>query len=243
MHKTLVNLLCAFIPNRNLRHRARMRMTFDITPYIRFAKTNANMPNANVEIYQGHGGMKKIIIVLDKKIAYKIPLVPARYDSPRREKMFTDAFRTVSPIPLAKMEIVNMHHSGQDIDVLKYDFMPGTPIGKLSQLALEKHGDKIAKQLAYFLYTIGQSDPRSVAKLKPKHAKSGFMYGWSHNDIGGNFLVDEKTGKITAVIDWESAAFCDWSKDIIAAHRFLSKHNAGNIIVKTVIEYGKLYNS
>ena len=242
MHKIFVNLLCAFIPNRDVRHRMRMRMTFDIRPYIKFAKSDAKLPHAHVDIYQGHGGMKKIIVVLDKAIAYKFPLVPARYNSPKTEKMFTDAFRNVSPLPLPKMDIVNMVIGGTKIDVLKYEFVDGTPIGKITQETLNKYGNKIARQLGEFFYAIGQSNPKSIQHLKPSvRAKPGFMYGWAHNDIGGNFLVDEKSGKITAVIDWESASFCDWSGDVVAAHKYLSSRNAGNIIVLAMIEYSRLF--
>lgn len=231
-----------FIPNKELRHRARMLMTFDIKPYINFAKNDANLPNAHVNIYQGHGGMKKVIIVLDKSIAYKFPLTPARYNSPKTEKMFTDAFREISPIKLPKMEIVNMSVNGTIIDVLKYEFIKGTPIGKVAKKTLEKYEDKIAQQLGSFLFEIGESNPASIEHLKPsKKEKSSFMYGWAHNDIGGNFLVDENTGEITAVIDWESAAFCDWNTDLIAANKFLTKRGARNIIIKTIIEYTKLY--
>ena len=242
MFKPFVNLFCMFIPNKELRHRARMLMTFDIKPYIIFAKNDANLPNAHVNIHQGHGGMKKIIIVLDKSVAYKFPLSPARYNSPKTEKMFTDAFREISPIKLPKMQIVKMSVNGTIIDVLKYEFINGTPVGKVSQETLEKYEDKIAQQLGRFLFEIGESDPTSIEHLKPsKNTKPGFMYGWAHNDIGGNFLVDENTGEITAVIDWESAAFCDFETDLIAANKFLTKRGARNIITKTIIEYTKLY--
>lgn len=244
MRKIFINLLCALIPSRKLRHRMRMRMTFDIRPLIKFALKDANMKRVHIDIFQGHGGMKKVIVVLDKRKAYKFPLVPARYDSPKTEKMFTDAFREISPLKLPKMEIVPMNMNGKIIDVLKYDFVSGTPIGNVSKETLNKYGDKIARQLAEFLYAIGQSDPKSIKHLKPSvRAKPGFMYGWAHNDIGGNFLVNENTGKITAVIDWESAKFCDWSQDVLAAHKYLKNRNAEDIMVKTVIEYEKLYNS
>ena len=243
MFKPLINLLCALIPNRALRHRVRMRLTFNIKPYINFAKSDANIPNAHVDIYQGHGGMKKVIIVLNKTIAYKFPLVPARYDSPKTEKMFTDAFHKISPIRLPKMDVIPMHINGKTIDVLKYEFIGGTPVGKLPADLLQKHAQKIATQLGKFLFAIGQSDPREIAHLKPsKTTKPKFMYGWTHNDIGGNFLVDERTGNITAIIDWESAKFCDLSGDIMASHKFLSKCGGGNIIVLAVIEYAKLYD-
>lgn len=58
--------------------------------------------------------------------------------------MFTDAFREISPIKLPKMQIVKMSVNGTIIDVLKYEFINGTPIGKVSQETLEKYEDKIA---------------------------------------------------------------------------------------------------
>ena len=167
MLKPFINLFCALIPNRALRHRLRMRLTFNIKPYIKFAKSDAKMPNAHVDIYQGHGGMKKIIVVLDKTVAYKFPLVPARYNSPKTEKMFTDAFHKISPIYLPKMDVIPMHIDGKTIDVLKYEFVAGTPIGKLSPDTLQKHASKIASQLGKFLFAISQSDPREIAHLKP----------------------------------------------------------------------------
>ena len=84
--KFLVNLACGFIPSKSVRHRVRVRAQFDIKSYIDFAVRDAGLVRPTVRTYQGHNGMKKIIVVLNNTVAYKFPLVDARADSPRREK-------------------------------------------------------------------------------------------------------------------------------------------------------------
>lgn len=233
------NILCGFIPSKKLRHRIRVRAHFDLSKYIDFAVRDSGLVNPTVRTYQGHGGMKKIIVALNNTVAYKFPLVARRADSPRREKMFTDAFRDVSPIRLPKMEILQFG----GMDVLKYEFIAGSTLADTPADAIRRHGDKIAHQLAEFLFEIGRSNPPALRKLKPARAKPGYMYGWYHGDIGGNFIIDPTTGDITAFIDWETAAFCDWTPDIIAAHKFMTTRGAGDVILKTVIEYGRMYSS
>lgn len=232
------NILCGFIPDKKIRHRVRVRAYFDISKYIEFAKANAGRPNASVRTYQGHGGMKKIIVVLDNAVAYKFPLVAARADSPRREKMFTDAFRDASPIRLPKMDVLKFN----GMDVLKYEFISGRTLADTPSRVIRRHGDKIAKQLAKFIFEIGRSNPPALRKLRPPRARPGYMYGWYHGDIAGNFVIDQNTGDISAVIDWESAAFCDMRPDIMAAFKFMEKRAAADVILKAVIEYGKLYS-
>ena len=242
MKRGIANLICAFVPGRTRRHYLRTRLMFDVKKYIEFARRDAKMPNADAKIYLGFSSTRRLIVVLDNKIAYKIPLRDSLADVPAREKLFTDAFRDASPIRLPRASVVGATIDGKKYNVLKYDFIGGTPVGKLSHETLDKYSDKIAAQLAGFLYAVGQSNPKSIAHLKPRGAKPGFMYGWTQNDIGGNFLVDEKTGKITGVIDWENAAFCDMTTDLLAAHKFLSELGGDQIIPKTIIEYGKLYS-
>ena len=119
--KFLVNLACGFIPSKSVRHRVRVRAQFDIKSYVDFAVRDAGLVRPTVRTYQGHNGMKKIIVVLNNTVAYKFPLVDARADSPRREKMFADAFRNVSPVRLPKMELLQF----RGMDVLKYEFITG----------------------------------------------------------------------------------------------------------------------
>lgn len=235
--KTAINIICGFIPNKRLRHRIRTRLTYNIQQYIDFARNDAGRPNASVQTFSGHGGMKKIIVVLDNEIGYKFPLVAARADTPRREKMFADAFRDVSPVHIPEMEILRFNN----MDVLKYGFSSGKTLADLDTQTILRHSDKIAKQLANFIFFIGQSDPKSLRHLKPKNAVHEMFYGWYHGDIGGNFVVDPETGNISAFIDWENASFCDMRDDLMAAHKFLSKRGAGDLIIKTIFEYIRLY--
>ena len=246
MHKVLANAICALVPGKERRHYLRTRLMFNVKKYIEFARNDANMPNAGATIHLGYSSTRRIIIVLDNKIAYKIPLRESLANIPEKEKAFADAFRKISPIRIPESKVISATIDGKKRKVLKYEYINGTPVGKLSRETIKKHGAKIAKQLAAFLYTIGgyTKTPKSIAGFKPKNAPTpGFMYGWSHNDIGGNFLVDENTGDITGVIDWENATYGDWSGDMIAAHKYLAEINAGDIIVQTIIEYGKLYYS
>lgn len=62
--QTAANIVCGFIPDKKLRHRVRTRLNYDIGEYIDFARRDAGRPNARVRTYSGHGGMKKIIVVL-----------------------------------------------------------------------------------------------------------------------------------------------------------------------------------
>lgn len=236
--KTAQNIILGFVPSKKLRHKLRLRMNFDLRPYIEFAKRDSRRPNARVRTYQGHGGQKKVIIVLDNKVAYKFPLVAARADGPRREKMFTDAFRKISPIKLPKMQVLQF----RGMDVLKYEFIAGKTVADLPKKTLKKFGPYIARQLAEFCAALNASDPVELRALKPKKAsKPGYMYGWAHNDMGGNFLICPETGKITAFIDWESAAFGDWQGDVEGAYKFFAKHGACDIILQMVIEYSKIF--
>lgn len=236
--KTLQNIILGFVPSRKMRHRIRLYMNVDVKKYVEFARRDAGLPNARVKIFQGHGGQKKMIVVLDNRVAYKFVLDASRADGPRREKMFTDAFRDLSPIPLPNMTVLNFN----GFDVLKYDFVAGKTVANMDAKTLRKFTPIIAHQLAEFMFAVGGGDPVSLREFKPSvDAKPGCLYGWSHNDMGGNFVVCPDTGKITAFIDWETAAFCDWGRDIIAAHRFFVKHGAPDIIPAALIEYSKLF--
>lgn len=237
LKQTAANIVCGFIPNKKLRHRVRTRLNFNIKQYIDYARRDAGRPNAGVRTYSGHGGMKKIIVVLDNEIAYKFPLVAARADTPRREKMFADAFRKYSPIHIPEMEILQFN----GMDVLKYKFLAGKTLADLDPETISQHEDTIAKQLAAFMFEIGQYNPESLRDLKPHGAKPGLFYGWYHGDIGGNFVVNPDTGDIVAFIDWESASFTDMRPDMVRATRFLNKRGAGTLMLKTAFEYAALY--
>jgi len=235
--KTTQNIILGFVPSKKMRHRLRLRMNFNIAPYIDFARRDAGRPNAHIRTYQGHGGQKKVIIVLDNKIAYKFPLVAERAGGPRHEKMFADAFRDISPIHIPEMEILQF----RGMDVLKYEFLSGKTLADLDTETILKHEDKIAAQLAEFLFKIGISDPESIRHLKPKNAVPGMFYGWAHNDIGGNFIINPETGDIISFIDWESACFCDMHADLMRTLKFLNDRGAGSLIMKTVFKYIELY--
>mgnify|MGYP001130103014 CR=1 FL=1 len=238
LKKFISNIICGCIPNKRIRHRIRMRLTFDIKPYIEFAKRDSGIARPRVRTYQGHGGMKKIIVVISDKIAYKFPLVDARAGSPAREKLYADAFRKYSPIKLPDMELLSFNGR----DVLKYEFIRGKTVQDTPRKILRQHSDKIAKDLAEFIFALGNCNPAALRPYIPAGETPGYMRGWYHGDIGGNFIINQSTGEIAAFLDWESAEFCDWTGDIMGAFRFMNNRGAGNIMLKTIIVYSRLYN-
>lgn len=83
--QTAANIVCGFIPDKKLRHRVRTRLNYDIGEYIDFARRDAGRPNARVRTYSGHGGMKKIIVVLDSCIQVPVGCGEKRHAAARKD--------------------------------------------------------------------------------------------------------------------------------------------------------------
>ena len=222
-----------------MRHKVRVGIKYGTKKYIDFAKQNAGLPNAKVKTYLGHC-CKNLVVVLNESIAYKFPLTEKKYHDAIKEKMFMDAFRKVSPVPLAQPEVLQYHGT----DVLKYQFIKGKVITELSPKQTVAHAAKIGWQLGDFIYAIGMSDPRELKKLKPtQNAKPEFMFGWCHNDIGANFILNPDTMEIVGFIDWATARFCDFKPDFVRALRHLDHRGHGAVLIQAMMRYIDLYNS
>ena len=87
------------------------------------------------------------------------------------------------------------------------------------------------------MYVIAKHNPRALYKYKDDaSAKPGFMFGWHHCDLLDNFMIDDKTFKITSFIDWEEVGFGDFS-DI-----FYDKNPYLNEFMQMIAdEYKKIY--
>lgn len=232
------NVVCAFIPTESLRHHVRVRIKFGMRQYIDFACHDSGLAAPRVRTFLGHC-CKNLVVVLNDEIAYKFPLMPKKYHDAVKEKLFIDAFRKYSPVPLAKPAVLKYNGT----DVLKYQFIPGKIITELSPRETAPHAEKIGRQLGEFIYAISRTNPRALAEYKTTpDAKPGFMYGWYHNDIGANFIVDPKTMNIVGFIDWAAANFCDFKHDFARAFRHLDHRGHGAIIIHAMLRYGELYN-
>lgn len=207
MKKLLVNILCGFIPSRNRRVRLRMELNNldQIRKCVRFVKTFSEKKHPNIKYTYGFR-CANFVVTLDNKWVFKFPLHGDAYEISRREQRITDALRPISPIKIPQMEIIDFNGTA----VRKYEYIKGIGFHSLSEKVQDKNATKIAKQLANFLYVIGQSDPKEIRDLKSKpYEKPFIMYGWCQNDLWDNFIMN-KNFDIIAMIDWEGAGFNDF---------------------------------
>ncbi len=234
IRKFLTNIVCGCIYNKDTRKRVRVILNSSISSDIRFIRKNLNKPVHKVKTFIGYQARNLLISANDEYI-YKFPL---RRSNSREltinEKRLVDAFIPISPIHIPGVEI--FEHRGQL--VRRYEFIRGTGLRQIPLDIAMKNLDTLARQIAEFIFKIGISDPESIRDLKPTpDARPGYMYGWTQGDICDNFMVDIKTMKIIAFIDWEDCEFRDFSCMFHGDKR--SPHRELMPLVKR--EYDKLY--
>lgn len=235
IHRFFTNIICGFIYNKDTRKRARVVMNSPMLSDIHFIHKNLNKPLHKIKTFIGYQARNLLISANDEYI-FKFPLRRANSDAlAKREKRIVVAFTPISPVYIPPVEILE-HHGTL---VRKYEFIRGTNLRQIPTELLNKNITKLAKQIAHFIHKIATSDPESIRDLKPTpDAKPGYMYGWTQGDICDNFIVDLKTMKIIAFIDWEDCTFGDFSRIFYAEKR--NPHHELMKIVKR--EYDKLYN-
>lgn len=230
IHRFFTNIICGFIYNKDLRKRARVIMNSPMMSDIHFIHKNLNKPLHKIKTFIGYQARNLLISANDEYI-FKFPL--RRSNSSElaiREKRIVDAFAPISPVYVPPVEI--LQHRGAL--VRKYKFIRGTTLRQIPTEILDKHTTKLAKQIARFIYEIASSDPEPIRDLKPTpDAKPGYMYGWTQGDICDNFIVDLKTMKIVAFIDWEDSIFGDFSRFFNSDHK--------KLMTAVKHEYDKLY--
>lgn len=102
--KFLVNILCGFIVNKKTRRIVRLKFSQPkLKEYINFCKTNANMPNAKVKLCLG-GSDHNVVIILDKKWAYKVPFKTDGHERSKRDLLISNTLRKISPIKIPSIE-------------------------------------------------------------------------------------------------------------------------------------------
>ena len=235
------NLVCGFIPNKKLRSKVRVMLRYPSSrAYIKWARNWANKNDGGVKkmsIAFGVGCKNLIVIVNDKNV-FKFSLTDDGHAQAIREMRITDTFKKITPIRMPEMELIEW----RGITIRRQEFFSGKLIGDFEPSYVLAHREKIAKQMANFLHVVGTSDPVAVRDLKPtKTAKPGYLYGWFHNDIGQNFMMDDELN-ITGFIDWENMEFCDWKPTLYAAERHWDKNGYKGLMVDVMAEYSKLYH-
>lgn len=236
------NLVCGFIPNKKLRSKTRVVIRYPVTrSYIKYVRNWANKYDGGLKkISIAFGvGCKNLVVIANDKNVFKFSLVTDGADAAEREMRITDAFKNITPIPMPNMELIKW----KGITIRRQEFLSGKLIGDFEPSYILKNREKIAKQLANFLHVVGTSDPKEIRDLKPtKTAKPDFLYGWFHNDIGQNFMMDDELN-ITGFIDWENTDFCDWKPTLYAAERHWDKNGYRGLMVDVMAEYSKIFNA
>ena len=206
MRKIFANIISAFIPGRRNRHYIRARLKTPIRKYVRFVKTFSKSHHPNVKSVFGYR-CANLVVILDNKYVFKFPIRDDGRAVSEREKRITDALRPISPIKIPKMDIFDC----DGVAVRRYEYVAGIGYHALDKETQIQYADKIAKQIAKFLYVTAGADPVAIRNLKPmKNMRAQAMRGWHICDLWENFILDPKTMDVRAVIDWEGAQFGDF---------------------------------
>lgn len=239
LRHTLVNIICGFIPGKNARTRVRVFLMYPVAfSYVRYVKRWARENCGGVRsLSMAFGvGCRNLVVMLNKEHVFKFLLVK-RENPALREERIVNALRRVSPLMSPKMEVIDWN----GVLVRRYDFVRGKMLCDFAPSEIFAHQEKIAKQLAEFMYKIGCADPAEIRDLKPDpNAVPGYMYGWFHNDIGNNCMLDDDMN-IVGFIDCDKTAFCDFRTSLSYTNHHWNKHGFQGLMVHTLYEYSNLY--
>lgn len=202
------NLICGLIPNQSRRKHVRVILNSDVGAYKKFIRHDLGGEKLRIRTAVGFRA-KNLIIIANDKFVYKFPLRNRESNAMSvREKRVVDVFKRISPIYIPGVELLKF----KDDYVRKYEYINGLRFDQMSDDDINANMDIWATQIAEFLYTIGMSDPKSIRDLRPDDAAQPHpFYGWYHGDIDSNFMIDAKTKKIIAIIDWEDCRYGDFS--------------------------------
>lgn len=235
--KFLIDTVCGFIPNKDLRARARVSMRYpDSRKYIRFARQDAGMPVRKMHLAFGVGH-KNMVVIINDAIVYKFSLTDDGASAAAREERILAALVPAGGVAAPKMEIIKWH----GVTVRRYEFCAGQLLYDFSPTDVAKHRDKIARQLARFIFNVATADPTEIRDLKPTpNARPGHMRGWCHNDLAYNFMLDDDFN-ITWFIDWQNAAFCDLNVALDTADIQWSQRGFDGLAAAVRNEYERLW--
>ncbi len=232
----VTNIICGCVYNKDDRKKLRVLLNSPVMSYLRFVRADLGVKIRRFRTFIGYQARSLLIGVNDKYI-YKFPLRRDNYrELAMREKRVTDALRSVSPLYIPNVEMLN--HNG--MLVRKYDLIPGKTMRQLPVADVLRHKNKLARQVARFLFDVARCDPVEIRDLKPRpNMRPGYMCGWCQGDICDNFIINLKTWDIVAFIDWEDCAFGDFSHLLDWDQR----SPARELMAAVRAEYKKLYDA
>lgn len=208
IRRFFTNIVCGFVYGKDRRKKIRVILNSPILEYIRFIRHDTGLRAPRLRTFVGYLA-RSLIIGVNNRWVYKFPLRRDNYrDLARREERIIKALTPISPISIPGVKMIEY----KGMLVRKYAFIHGATLRGAPRDLIMANLDTLAASVAHFMYSLGQADPDDIRDLKPTpDSKPGYMYGWCQGDICDNFMIDLKTMKIIAFIDWEDARFCDFS--------------------------------
>ncbi len=233
----LSNIVCGFVPGKARRDMIRVRLRYNTRAYVRFVRQYFGGAKIPLKTCVGYG-CSNFIVLAGSQYAFKFPLTDDGAMRALRELRITSALRKYTTFKIPEMEIIKWNN----IAVRKYEFFPGVTLNEIPpHIALEKR-HHIARQIALFLYQVGMANPAAIRDLRPEKAgRPGFLYGWFHNDIWQNFILDPTTLDIVGFIDWELATYGSFAYGLYMADHHWDKFGYRGIVVDVMAEYARLY--
>lgn len=232
----LTNVVCGFVYNKDSRKKLRVLLNSPLLTYVRFIRRDTGLRAPRMRAFIGYKA-RSLIIGVNNKWIYKFPLRRDNYrELAMREERIVRVLAPYANAAVPDVKIIN--HRG--MLVRKYPFVKGVGLRHAPRELIMANMDKLAAQVARFLYDIACLDPDEIRDLKPApDATPGYMYGWNQGDICDNFMIDLETMNVCAYIDWEDARFWDFSS--------MFKYNKNGVIREFMnavhVEYDKLWNA
>ena len=233
----LAKFVACFIPGKYRRAKVRVKILYDTRPFVKFVRDYMGSKNIKITTCVGYG-CKNFIVLVGSQFAFKFPLCNDGAALALRELRITTALRKYTRFKIPEMEIIKWNN----IAVRKYEFFPGVALMDLPTSVIRANEHRIASQIAQFIYEVGCADPVCIRDLKPKRTeKPDYLYGWFHNDVWHNFILNPDTLDIVGFIDWETADFCNIKRSFYRTDRIWAKYGYNSIAIDILTEYSKLY--
>lgn len=235
IRRFITNIICGFVYNKDGRKKLRVVLNSPMLEYIRFIRSDTGLCAPRLRTFVGYQA-RSLIIGVNSRWIYKFPLRRDNYrELALREQRISNVLAPYSPISIPGVELIEY----KNILIRKYDYISGATLRSAPRDLIMANLDKLAAQVARFLYEVGRADPDAIKDLKPRpDMRPAYMFGWCQGDVCDNFIIDIKTMTVRAFIDWEDARFCDFSYMFNCEKRTPAREFMNAVRV----EYDRLWN-
>ena len=153
IRRFFTNLVCGCIYNKDTRKRVRVVLNSPMADSLRFIRKNTGLHLRHIKTFVGYQARNLLISVNDKYI-FKFPLRRSNSrELTMRESRVVAAFASLSPIYIPPVDV--FEHRGAL--VRRYEFIHGTQLRQMPLDVALANIDKLAPQIARFIYEIGMS--------------------------------------------------------------------------------------